>query len=115
MAKGKTKKQHSKRKFSISLAVVGGMLPGIIDTIGNGKAHGWTVAAQGSPDNALAVFVRDYTGILIDRGPAGVGWSLAAMRQGAMPLLGGIVVHKLANRLGINRAIRQAGIPFISL
>lgn len=29
------------------------------------------------------------------------------------PIVGGVVVHKLASRLGINRALASAGVPFL--
>jgi hypothetical protein len=38
-----------------------------------------------------------------------------AMKRMWMPLLGGVVVHKLAGRLGINRMIAQAGIPLVRI
>jgi len=37
------------------------------------------------------------------------------MRLGLMPLAVGVLVHKVAGRLGINRAIASTGIPFIRI
>lgn len=35
------------------------------------------------------------------------------LKQGLLPVTVGILVHKMAGRLGINRAIASAGIPYI--
>jgi hypothetical protein len=35
--------------------------------------------------------------------------------RGLSPIIGGILVHKLASKFGINRAIARAGIPFVRI
>jgi len=42
-------------------------------------------------------------------------WYMTEMAKVAGPILAGIVVHKMAGRLGINRALSSAGVPFIRL
>ncbi|GAH94396.1 unnamed protein product [marine sediment metagenome] len=37
------------------------------------------------------------------------------LRHGAYPLLGGILLHKVANKLDVNRALAKAGIPYIRI
>lgn len=42
-------------------------------------------------------------------------WYAGEMAKGWGPIILGAVVHKLANRVGINRMIASAGIPVIRL
>lgn len=42
-------------------------------------------------------------------------WWMPNMMKGTFPILMGIAVHKVAARLGINRALGSAGIPFIRI
>ncbi len=45
--------------------------------------------------------------------PATQKWNAAHMVHGALPITIGIVAHKIAGRLGVNRALSQAGVPFL--
>lgn len=40
-------------------------------------------------------------------------WYLTEMGKVLGPIVAGVVVHKLAGRLGINRALAGAGVPFL--
>jgi hypothetical protein len=40
-------------------------------------------------------------------------WHADIVLQNVGPIVGGILVHKLASKLGINRALSQAGVPFL--
>lgn len=40
-------------------------------------------------------------------------WWAPNLMKGLVPILMGITVHKIAGRLGINRALGQAGIPML--
>lgn len=40
-------------------------------------------------------------------------WYPGEVLKVAAPIVGGILVHKLAGRLGINRALGRAGVPFL--
>jgi hypothetical protein len=42
-------------------------------------------------------------------------FSMARMNNGLFPILGGLLVHKLAGKLGVNRALANAHIPFIRI
>jgi hypothetical protein len=42
-------------------------------------------------------------------------FDLSGLSSGLLPILLGIGVHKLAGRLGVNRAIANAGIPLLRL
>lgn len=93
------------KKTTIPLAVVAGFGPLISDTIYHVKNSGgvatvphtlaWHLAGINTWDNNQFDMTR-----LIR------GWS---------PILAGFLAHKAANRLGINRAIAQAGIPLLRI
>lgn len=61
---------------------------------------------------ATAWVVSRYTGYNRYGSPR---WQFRNLETGALPLVLGLVGHKLANKFGLNRAIANAGIPFIRL
>lgn len=92
--------------FTIPLAVVAGMVPGIME----GKRY-FDVAyprSQAIP-NFFKGLAAAYTGYDADS----QSWSLTRMKTGALPLLAGVLVHRVANKLGVNRAL--SGIPFVRI
>jgi len=42
-------------------------------------------------------------------------FNASLMRQGLVPALMGFLVHMIAGRLGVNRAIGRAGIPLVRI
>jgi hypothetical protein len=44
-----------------------------------------------------------------------LGFHPYLLKYGTMPLLAGFAVHWLANKIGMNRAIARAGIPFVRI
>lgn len=95
---------HRAKKTTIPLAVVAGFGPLIADTITVAKQNGvaqiphalaWHLAGVNTWDNNRFDFNR-----LV------MGWT---------PILAGIVVHKFANKLGVNRAIANMGIPLLRI
>lgn len=40
-------------------------------------------------------------------------WSFPHLAKGMAPVLAGVLVHKLAGRFGVNRALASAGVPFL--
>jgi len=91
----------------IPLAVVGGMVPMGADVIGAISSNGWLA---GLDHLSLCT-----TGITTKPGGA-VEWHPSyALQKFYLPMLGGVVAHKLAARLGVNRMLSRAGIPFISI
>lgn len=99
----KEPKKRSGRKFNVSIAVVAGMVPGANYAYTGFKNDGFNGATR---NLAMA-----YTGY----DPVGNKFNLGYMKNGTLPALLGAAVHKLANMSGVNRAIRSAGIPFISI
>lgn len=94
---------HRAKKMTLPLAVVAGLVPGITSTVVTAQASGLAAAGR-----TAAVI---YTGYDYTTGK----WSLGNMRLGFMPLAVGIIIHKVAGMLGINRAIAATGIPFVRI
>lgn len=94
---------HRAKKMTFPLAVVAGLVPGVAATVTTAQASG--VMAAGRTASMI------YTGYDYTTGK----WSVSNMKLGFMPLAVGVVVHKLAGMLGINRAIANTGIPFIRI
>jgi len=92
---------RGKTKFTLPLAVVAGFVP-----VGVGIWNRRS-SAQGIADYLQAGF----TGITPGTGQ----FSFANLKQGLMPVTAGFLVHMVAGKLGINRAIARAGIPLIRI
>jgi len=103
MAKSKSKRAHRKQGFTIPIAVVAGFAPLAIYGLNDYKTGG--IASLG---DGLA---RRLTGF----GTPGSGgtWEPKHLASGLVPIVGGLFVHKLASRLGVNRALSQAGVPIL--
>ena len=98
------KRKHNKRPgMTIPLGIVAGFVPlGMF-------AYDGMIA--GGPVNAVQRVAQRLTGY--DNSVH--KWFFKELAMGWAPILGGIVAHKVANRLGINRAISRAGIPLIRI
>ena len=99
MAK-KTKKRYHK-KFTIPVAVVAGFLPGATASIADFQQYGM----QG----ATTMMSRRYIGY----DPLSNRFVPSLMWGGTFPLILGLIVHKVAGIFGVNRALANAGIPFV--
>lgn len=95
---------HRAKKMTIPLAVVAGLVPGVTGTI---DAYQTSKNIKSAGIYACAA----YTGYnsLTNQ------WSLNSMKLGFVPLAIGVMVHKVAGMLGINKAIAGAGIPFVRI
>lgn len=99
---GRSKKRKSRRqKMTIPVSVVAGFAPGMVAMYrgyqeGGAPRLGYTAALV-------------YTGYDMEL----KRWWPPAMMRGTVPIMLGTIIHKLANRLGVNRAMRN--IPFIRL
>jgi hypothetical protein len=47
--------------------------------------------------------------------PRNKSFNLMYMKDGTLPIVGGLVVHKLASKLGVNRMLSQAGVPLLRI
>lgn len=100
MAKKKNK-IHRRKKTTIPLAVVGGLSVGLREPV--------QFLMQGNIEGAAWTIGRFYTGYDYKTGK----FNLWDLKRGVVPLVLGVGVHKVASRLGINRAISSTGIPWI--
>ena len=107
----RAKRHHSRKSFTLPLAVVGGFAPLVIGTVQHGLWNGWV----GSGDTAMDYAMRALTGFDPNHLGYGGTWNPRNMVHGALPIMGGIIAHKLANRLGVNGALARAGVPFIRI
>lgn len=102
MARGKKKRSY-RRKPNISVAVVGGLVPGVIDAWNNGRAYG----IQSGMDKLL----QNYTGFSTKEGQK--TFDGARLLKGLVPAFAGVAVHKIAARLGVNRMLASMKIPLL--
>jgi hypothetical protein len=90
--------------MTIPLAVVGGLVPMGADLVSAYKAGG-VEATLGH----VSLCTTGYD-------PADNKWKpMFAVEKLYGPLLLGTMVHKLASKLGVNRAIAKSGIPFVRI
>ena len=99
----KAKVHHRRRTMELPIAPLAGLYVGMQPVIsslmaGNYKGAGENLIYRYTPYN-----------------PWNKRFDTGGMWQGFVPLLSGIVVHKIANKVGINRALRNAGVPFIRI
>lgn len=94
---------RSRAGFTLPLAVIAGFGPMTADVI-----HGFQTGGIAAATNDLLANVTGYDA-------RGKTWSFGLLARGMGPVVAGVLVHKLAGRLGINRALGRAGIPFIRI
>lgn len=100
MAK-KSTKRRSRKSFTLPVAA---MIP--IAYVGYNAA---LYAINQSPQVALEKTTKWFTGYSLETGK----WSWQNLKFGLFPIAGGLIVHKVASKLGVNRMLGQAGIPWI--
>ena len=96
-------------KMTIPIAIVAGLIP----TFMEGKRY-WDATYPASIGNKAANFGKGITAALTGYDVDSKSWSLGRA-VGVPPLLGGVVAHLVANKLGINRMLAKARIPFIRI
>jgi len=100
------KKRRGRQKFTIPLAVVGGVAAGIAGPVSH--------VIKGDWEEGLRQLCANYTGAYPKR-DGSVDWNMEYLKRGLVPLILGVVVHKAAGMLGINRALGRAKIPLIRI
>lgn len=106
MSKRSRGSHHSRRQqFTIPLAVVAGFASPVGRTIGEFQS--------GGPKGAVKELSRIMIGI--DPFASPVTWQPYLMSYGALPVAIGLMVHKAANMLGLNRMLARSGIPLIRI
>ena len=90
------------KHMTLPLAIVGGFIPMGQDIFGAYKVGGLSAAL-----GHVSLCTTGYD-------PADGKWKpMFAAQKLYGPLMLGVLVHKLATRLGVNRALGKAGIPFL--
>jgi len=100
------RRRSRKRKgMTIPLAVVGGLAAGLAEPAQK--------ALEGDFEYALALLSRNYTGFRPGTGT----WEPGYLKNGLLPLVAGLMVHKFVggSPLNLNRALAASGIPFIRI
>jgi len=99
-----TVKRGGSRKMTLPLAVIAGFAVPVTHSINAYKGGGGVSGAF----NQLSM---DMTGVsAIDN-----TFQFTRLKSGLLPVVAGIMVHKAAGYLGINRALAQCGIPLVRI
>lgn len=99
------KKFHAKKSFTLPLAVVAGFIPmgkGIWDRRSSITEVGRYLSAA-------------TTGYLPATGQYQAVWTTQFIKEGLLPIAGGLIIHKLANKLGINALLARNRVPIIRI
>lgn len=114
MAKAKTRtvtryvaKKKSRRRngFTLPIGIVAPMLITATKAIG-------VYQSTNSFESAFRNYFAYYTGFT---GNPAKTWEWEYMKYGLLPLGLGMITHKLAGRLGLNRMIASAGVPIVRI
>ena len=97
--------RRRKKQFTIPLAIVFGFMPAAMDVKNNAASLGWagSLAHTGAGLIGYDTVSNKY-----------VGWRQASA-AGAPAIAVGFGVHVVASKLGLNRMLANAGIPFIRI
>lgn len=96
-------RRRGKKKFTIPMAIVAGFVPLVWHEYSLFKS----VGAAGAAMYASKAFIPwDWNTGKFDA---------SDLKFGLYPVTAGIVVHKVANKLGLNRALAQANIPWFRI
>ena len=108
MAKAKAKRRNGKKRLTIPLMVVAGFIPGVTEVYAH-RAEGM----EGVGAAASRIYLG-YAGTNRFGYNDTIGFHPYLLRYGTLPIVVGAALHwLLGTKLGINRAIARAGIPFI--
>lgn len=99
--KAKVKRSRRNPGFTLPLAVIGGFVPLLYHAYDDFQVGGLPHLAKG--------IAARTTGYMVDTGK----FELNYLSGGALPILAGLIVHKVASRLGVNRLLAQARIPIL--
>lgn len=99
---------HRKHGFTVPLAVVAGFASPLSRAYGKYKSGGLI-----GPESALCEFTRTMIGL--DPYATPVTFQPAYLRYGLLPIMLGLLVHKIAGAVGLNRALASAGIPVVRI
>lgn len=95
------KKRRHKKSNTVSMSLLAGLAAGLYAPA--------TYLMSGDIKNTMRFTSRNYTGY----DPMESRWYPGDIKKGLVPLMIGAMVHKVAGKIGINRAIGRTGIPFL--
>ncbi len=99
------RRAHHKTKMTIPLAVVAGFAGPVTRIVQSGMSGGIKEGANEASRILLGISPFE----------SRVTWQPYLMRYGALPIVTGLLVHKAAGMLGINRMLARSGIPLIRI
>jgi len=91
------------KKFTIPVAIFGGLAAGLYDPLREAMA--------GDFNAAMRTLSWNYSGYNARTGK----FEMSGLKRGLLPLILGVIIHKIASQLGVNRVLGQSGIPFIRI
>lgn len=97
------RRARSRGGFTVSTAIVAGFAPLVLDVV-----HGYQTGGLSSASNDLLANLTGYDA-------RAKKWDFQLLLKGMGPVMAGYVLHKFAGKLGINRAIARAGIPWLRI
>jgi len=100
--KARRKGKYHKPKMTISLAMVAGFAPVTIDSISMVRQYGIQEVPHAVAWHLLGINTWDNN-----------QFNFARLLKGWTPILAGVLAHKAANSLGINRVLARMGIPLL--
>jgi hypothetical protein len=104
MAKNKKVRRHKKAGMTLPLAAIAGFAPLVGSTIPQFQYHGISGAGNHIVAKLSGYNVNTHQ------------WRWQEMQDGLIPIVAGLLIHKyIGGRLGINRMLSRAGVPFVRL
>ena len=90
--------RRRRKQFTVPLAVIGGLAPPVLG-----------VWSRRNDLNEMSGFLRaGFTGVGNDG-----NFNFLNFKYGLIPVATGFLVHAVASKIGLNRALSRAGIPFL--
>jgi len=96
------KSRRRSQGMTVPVAVLAGFAPLAVNT--------WAGYQNGGVSEAGRRALKGLSGFDYINGELSPSY---ALRWGMGPIIGGLLVHKLAGRLGINRMLARSGVPFL--
>lgn len=111
MAKRRRVRRYARRAYGYARRKAKGFTLPLLPLIGLGAGISYPaqIAMRGDWKNASSTLLYNYTGFA-----ANGSFNTAGLKVGLLPLLAGILGHKIVGgKLGVNRVLASAGVPFI--
>jgi hypothetical protein len=97
-------RHRSKAGMTVPIAVLAGFAPLAIDCLEMVNRYGIKEVPHALAYNLAGINTWE-----------GNKFDIRLLAKGWAPIIGGLVVHKLASKMGFNRMLAQAGVPFLRI